>query len=248
MLWSAARYTHAVPWSPYQMPRSILLAYWDAELAGLITQSGGAVSSWKDAVGGYDMAQGTGSAQPLYGATSFNNRPGVSFDGINDCLLLSTGLTWLPSGSAGSEDWFLVDNQMLGSQATTGTFGAWGNGASTNSRRTNGIGVAGVFQARNLVGNGSVSQGSGSSVDGTGKHVIRAVTEPTQVWIEVDGIAEPPFAITAATTAGRIRMGADASSTATAFGKFVLNTRIITPLLTVAQANQLRSWLMARKA
>ena len=49
-------------WSPFALG-SDLFACWDAERSDLITHVGGAVSSWKDIVGGYDVVQAVGAAQ-----------------------------------------------------------------------------------------------------------------------------------------------------------------------------------------
>jgi hypothetical protein len=46
-------------WTPLKLGTS-LLAWWDAERTDLITQASGLVSSWKDAVGGYDAVQAAG--------------------------------------------------------------------------------------------------------------------------------------------------------------------------------------------
>jgi hypothetical protein len=65
----------------------------DAADASTITESGGAVSQWNDKSGnGYNVSQGTGSAQPTTGTITRNGRNVISFDGNDFLAIGSTNL------------------------------------------------------------------------------------------------------------------------------------------------------------
>jgi len=73
-------------------PAAIQTAAWyDAADSDTIAETGGAVSQWNDKSGnGYNVAQGTGSAQPTIGA--INGLNALQFDGIDD-LMVSTSFS-----------------------------------------------------------------------------------------------------------------------------------------------------------
>lgn len=232
-------------WSPWLLGSS-LLAWWDADNDGLITQVAGAVSSWTDAVGGQALTQGTGSAQPTYSATSFNGRSGVTFDGSTDYLEKTTGLSWLPSGANPSEDWYLVDEVALASDTTSRDFGSWGT-AANDSRRANGLGATTLWTARATTGTGAgTGSNTQSATNAFGRHVLRYAVTGTTQFVEVDGVSSTPTAMVPGTVVARLRMGSAASSAASAFGSFVIAARIITTTLTSTQADLLRAYLTRR--
>ncbi|HTM77999.1 MAG TPA: hypothetical protein VL133_10260, partial [Devosia sp.] len=72
-----------ISWSPLALGAS-LLAWWDASQG--VSLSGSQVTAWADRKSGYSVAQGTGAARPLWSATSFGGKPGLTFDGIDDLL------------------------------------------------------------------------------------------------------------------------------------------------------------------
>lgn len=241
ILMTAAQSGGTAPWTPLSLGAS-LLAWWDAERSDLITQSGGAVSSWKDIVGGYDLAQSIGSARPTYGATSFNSRPGITPDGVDDCLELSTGLTWLPAGATPSEDWYLVDQATPAATTGTNELGSWGSTVNGNSRRTFRFGGSGANTARSTVGGVSVTNNG----DFTGRHVVRQIVSATDHNVELDAVAATPGAVVSATIATRVRMFATPFAAATFFGKCITNSRLITAPLTAPQATLLYAYLNTR--
>lgn len=74
-------------WTPAQITTSVWL---DAADASTITIATG-VSSWADKSGnGANATEGTTANQPAYSATSFGGLPGITFDGINDTLSVTT--------------------------------------------------------------------------------------------------------------------------------------------------------------
>jgi hypothetical protein len=73
-------------------PALITTALWlDAADASTITQSSSLVSQWNDKSGnGRNATQSTSANRPTYSSTSFNGKPAISGDGINDVLLTAT--------------------------------------------------------------------------------------------------------------------------------------------------------------
>lgn len=52
-----------------------------------VTLNGSNVSSWADQSGnGHNAVQATAAKQPAYSASGLNSRPGITFDGSDDCL------------------------------------------------------------------------------------------------------------------------------------------------------------------
>lgn len=66
-------------------PLDLSPALWlDASDTSTITESGGAVSQWDDKSGnGYNLQQGTGTAQPATGTRTINSLNVIDFDGTN---------------------------------------------------------------------------------------------------------------------------------------------------------------------
>ena len=72
----------------------------DASDATTITLNGSTVSQWSDKSGnGRHLVQATASKQPAYSATTFNNRPGITFDGVDD-IFLSNQVTSISGADA----------------------------------------------------------------------------------------------------------------------------------------------------
>lgn len=75
-------------WTPALLSTALWL---DAADASTIIESGGAVSQWSDKSGNSRNAtQPTSANRPTYSSTSFNGKPAISGDGINDGLLTAT--------------------------------------------------------------------------------------------------------------------------------------------------------------
>ena len=71
-------------------PSMISTALWlDAADASTITQSSNLVSQWNDKSGNGRNASASSTARPTYSATSFNGKPGLTFDGNNDDMSFS---------------------------------------------------------------------------------------------------------------------------------------------------------------
>lgn len=93
---------------PLHLTPSVLKAWWAAD-----DLADGVIQNWPDRMTGLVMAQATSGQRPLKASTSFNSAyPGVTFDGIDDNLGVTT-LTALPTGSTPGEIWCIGTNTGL---------------------------------------------------------------------------------------------------------------------------------------
>ena len=233
-------------WTPLSLGAS-LIAWWDAEATGTVTESGGAVSDWATVKGGSTVSQATAGFKPVYSATSFNSRPGITFDGIDDYLTVEN-IDSLPSGALGCEMWAACDQTVLAAVATQRGIAVYG-GASTFLRR-------GIFRATDAVTNhfrtegGDGAAATGASEEGTvdfsGRHVVRGTFTPTTVTAVIDGVSATPAALVPGTGTTRTRIGSNTGNTPGGFFGGVINTVLVTGPLSDAQAIQMRKYLNAR--
>ena len=234
-------------WSPLDLGPS-LFAWWDAERADLITQSGGAVSSWKDVVSGYEAVQAIGASKPSYGATSFGGRPGITGDGVDDELTLAPVPAGIPTGSAPCELWAVVDQQALPADTTGRQVLTYGQFSATNRLLVRNV-SGGANRSALSVGNGSTGVGTtNTSVDFSGRHIMRAVISSSAIKLIVDGIggAGAGVPVVPATTTERLRLFASASPAATGFWQGALNTVLFTDLLSDGVVARLYANLLRR--
>ena len=232
-------------WSPLALGAS-LLGWWDAERSDLITQSGGLVSSWKDVVARYDAVQTTGSQKPVYSASSFNARPGLTFDGVDDFLGLES--VPFPTGGSKGEIWALASQSALPADTGTRIFASYGGTNTTGSRRLQRVVSGGVNRARFILGDGvgGAATGSNNAVDLSGAHVLRAIADASGANVEVDGTSGVPAAVIQNTGTTRTRIGSDTGATAGNFFSGVFAALIVTNVLTTTQSAQLLAYLKAR--
>lgn len=82
------------PWTPGRLRGDGLGLWLRADLG--LTLNGSAVTTWADQSGnGNDFTDGGSAARrPAYSATSFNSRPGITFDGSSDYLTHATNYTF----------------------------------------------------------------------------------------------------------------------------------------------------------
>lgn len=98
-------------------PANITTDFWlDAEDASTITLSSGVVSQWNDKSGnGKHATQPTAAERPTYSATSFFGKAGLTFDGVDDALIVQTSV--MQNNTAHGVYWIM---QRLGSGDTDG--------------------------------------------------------------------------------------------------------------------------------
>jgi hypothetical protein len=221
-----------------------LLGFWDAEDAATLTLSGGKVSAWADKIGAYTPAQATEANQPVYDATSLNGRPAVEFDGTAHHLTLAS--VPFPTGGTECEIWMLARNSRPGATTALNTFFAYGNTGTVGTARYLGrVGASGVNRNRAVGGDGSANfSANGTAVDTEGIHVFRGKFLADGVTGEVDGQVDGEAAGTlGGTSTTRLRIGANASTTAANFALIDVNKILVTRPLSDAKATRLRQWL-----
>jgi hypothetical protein len=89
--------TPAPPPAPSFSPLDLSPTLWvDASDTNTITESGGSVSQWDDkSTNGFDLTQGTGTAQPKTGTRTINGLNVLDFDGFNDDLEAADAADWV---------------------------------------------------------------------------------------------------------------------------------------------------------
>lgn len=229
--------------TPLTILGSLLVGWWDAGRSDLITHDGSnLVSSWKDVIGGYDLTQGTAGAKPVYSATSFGSRPGVTFDGADDYLRLASTPASFPVGNATSEIWLCGDQTIDKAVATS--VNAFTYGATTHSRAVRRT-VASADNRANVTASGA----SASNTNGVwfGRHYVRGIFVDGAINPHLDGVAGSNGAATLATTASSITMGANNSSTAGSFfGGVIDQVLVLNAAPTADQVTALNTYFAAR--
>jgi hypothetical protein len=222
-----------------------LLALWDAERTDRLNLAGANVSAWTDLVGGYAPAQAVSGSKPIWSATSFNGRPGVTFDGTDDELTL-TGSP-LPTGAAAGEIWMLCDQIATAADGLARCLFGYGGGTA-NARRIFRNIVTSANRAGVITGSGSAATTTNGSADFSGRHVVRAVIDGAVQVISLDEGAATSAAIVPATNTDRLRIGANVSASASQFGSACISLVAVTSLLTTDQASQFARYLKNRGA
>lgn len=231
-------------WAPSDLGVK-LLAFFDAEDPSQLTLSGSNVTTWTDPVSGAAPTQGTAGFKPVYSATSFNSRPGVTFDGTDDQLTLGSVPASFPVSAVPCEMWGLVDQQAAGADTTTRSILAYGNvNTSRNLARAS---VSSVNHARIGVGTGAAVTSATGTVTMDGVHVARGQVGATACSIETDGADNVGASAVPATATSRTRLGGNANSgTPAGFFNGTINAVLVTAPLTAGEATSLLDYLKAR--
>lgn len=237
----------AIGYDPISSLGSDLLGYWDASRPDTMTIAGGAVSSWRDLVAGYDAAQATGAAQPLWSASSFGGDPGLTFDGSDDCLTLTPSP--FPSGATPSEIWVLGSQDAV-PPGDTGTRvpAAYGDAAIT-ARTLHRIVSSGVNRFRGACGDGAAEVRTTAvlSVDFSGRHVVRAAFGASSTAAMIDNSLSSTAAVVPATASARMSIGSASTTLPAGFWLGQIAAVLVTKPLSTDKADALRDWLMARR-
>lgn len=214
--------------SPYE--------WWRASVLSSITKDAGtgAVSAHRSIITGLEATQGTGAAQPIWNATSFNGFPGITYDGVDDFLGFFGTISTIPVGANAGEEWWVVD-QLTAAAVTGSTYlGTIGGGSNNNVRASVRAVVSGTNRFRVVDSNITIP---GPTTVFFSRCIVRATYTGALSTTEINTVAGTPTAVTSAIAATTIRFGA--SQTATSFGNFVFKERIFLPPLTAAQATAL---------
>lgn len=239
--------TQGGAWSPAALGAS-LYALWDAERPDLVTESGGGVSSWKDAVGGYDAVQATSGKRPTYSLTGFNGRPVVTADGVDDMLEVATLPGSLPVGSAAGEIWSLVDQTALAADTTDRVIFSYGDTTLATGRRLARIVATGTNRAQGIIGDGvgSVSI-SNTTVNFSGRRVARLRIGASATQIDVDSAVGSSSAVVPNTGAVRARLFSNnGGAVGSSFFQGGLSLLAVTAPLSSSDAAQFAAFLNRR--
>lgn len=233
-------------WTPLALGSS-LFAWWDAERADLVTQSGSAVSSWRDIVGGNDAVQATGAAQPAYGAGSFGGRPGITFDGSDDRLRVAVVPAAIPTGTAAVWLWGLASQDVDGADGFIRDLVGYGDAAATaNTRRVSRIRNSNLNRSQALAGDGAVGCVSQElTVDLSGRHVLLGKIGSTATVIVVDGMSGTPVAAVPATNASNFTIGG--APNGGQFWRGAINSILVTAPLSAADEARVLTFLSLRR-
>lgn len=239
----------AAAYNPIAALGSSLLGYWDADsrywgTKGGITQSGGVVSAWTDAVAGDAAAQGTGSAQPAFNATGFSGGPCLTFDGIDDCLTMASQP--FTSGSTPIEIWGLISQDAPTTDATTRFHISMGDN-NANYVRAGRTVTASINRMFSQISGVSLGNLVGTTQDYSGHHVMRLIAGSSAQSQSSDGVTDGASAVTPSTGPTRTRIGAFSNTSASNFHWGAIVAILVTQPLTAPQAAGLATFLAARK-
>lgn len=231
--------TSARHWSPLDLGPA-LLDLWDAENPASIALSGSAVASWSSLRHGYAASQAQPAARPLFAPDSFNGRPGISFDGIDDELTF-TGPNILPLGNTPGEIWLLADQQHTPAETGTRIAVAYGGATTADRRGISRLTSAGSNRASGTVGNGAsiAAVNAPSAVEYLGPHVVRLIVGDLESQAHIDGLAGIPAPVTPATVFQRLRFAATSSTAPAAYFKGVFSMVAFTSILSAQQSAQM---------
>jgi hypothetical protein len=196
-------------WTPFRLGAS-LIAWWDAERTDLITQSGGLVSSWKDAVSAHNLVQSSGSVKPAFSATSFNGRPGLTFDGTDDAIAMASLPAAFPTGANPSWLWGVVEQNRPDADTLNGDILQYGSSSTTAlTRRILRARSSAVSSLAASTGDGTTTTSTLSSPTFNGRHVVVGKVSATDVTARMDATSGTPAAKVSNTTASQaLRVGA----------------------------------------
>lgn len=214
---------------------------WDAEETAKLTLASAAVSAWASSKNSYPASQAASNAKPTYGATSFNGRPGVTFDGVDDVLVYA-GVGSFPINAVGSELWVLADQIALVSDTSDRAPFNYGASSAATTRTIRRRVLSGVNRAAATI---SASPASNDTVDFSGRHVLRMIINPDSVRMDVDGVAGTQLTFTPTTGAVRTVIGSGQAGSVLFFQGVVAYAAVTDPLNTT-QAAQMLAYLKAR--
>lgn len=245
-----------VRWTPLDLG-SALIAWWDAEaLSSISFGTGSAVASWTDVKNSIVVSQATGGSRPTYGASAFGRqqRPGLTFDALDDYLIRTPAPAEIPTGAGVYEVWSAYNQSALVADATVRTLFGIGNGTTVQARAASRLlGTAGgsdptLSRWRVQAGDGSTSFTTtpATSPDLSGPGVVRAVYTGTAIRGSVNGRNTNDVAVVPNTPNTRFVIGGSAGTTPTAPLQGSINSLLITGLLSGLQAILLNNYLKGR--
>ena len=227
-------------------PSMIQTALWlDANDSSTVAQSGGLVSQWNDKSGNRRNATASSTARPTYGATSFNSRPGLTFDGAAN-VLRADALATIAQGNDSPFSTVAVFNAASGS--TFRNIAGFGSSAGTEyfhtyqidnnnnlvqSRRT----TNSPLIQKNITGSSGISSNIivGFTFSGTTGFIYKNGTEDATGDLDLDTFGSSP---------NQFAIGALPRDTVSGFLAFTLAELVITTgVLSTTNRQKLEGYL-----
>lgn len=232
------------PWSPWMLPRSLLRGFVDFENTSRITNTAGRVAAITDCIAGSSWAEVSSSGPSLITST-VTGRQVASFNGTANYLQIATVPAAFPL--SGAMEWWVIGTQDVADADGTTRYALCAGGASNNwiglGRRSNG----GKSQILGVTNNTNAPGPSVSTLNYSGRHVVRSVWDGTNQIVSGDGIVGNTFAVSASGNNTRIRLGASATTTANSFWQGEISAVLqISGNLSAQDANNLFIWSRIR--
>lgn len=231
--------------TPLEIMGANLVAWWNADEAGSITTTGAGVSSWLDEIGSYDLAQATDDDRPVWSASSFNGRGGVTFDGTSDFLKIGSTPAALPIGSDTSEIWAICDQERLAADTGAGDLFNYGATSATGARRLRRV-VSGGVNAVQISANGTSN--TNTAVDFSGRHYLRGAFVNGAQHPDIDGNIGGDGAVVLSSTGAQVTMGASVAATGFFYDGIVHQVFILDATPDAGQLAALNAYCAARTA
>jgi hypothetical protein len=203
-------------WTPYELRPA---AWWSA-----LDLANGAVANWADRISGLSLAA---SSAPTRSSTSFNNDPGVTFDGTDD-YFEGTDLALLPT--AATAGWIVAVGKIgvTGADASAHAIVSYGGAAGRRSINRIQASSNGRMQITDATTNlNDTGQNINSDGDpNAGYFIVTGQFSPLGTWTGyLNGTAFNPASATGgtlATATDRIRIGSTSAVAAAQFANMVL--------------------------
>jgi hypothetical protein len=211
--------------APASLP---VVAWWNAS-----DLSDGVVASWAPTIGGPTPVQATEAAKPIRSSTSFNGKPGVTFDGSDDFMRVDA-TTNLPTSSTPGTIW-MAYIFTSGNNSVLFRYGGTTTGVRSIGRGTTATG-------------GTITDGTSNGTFGmspaASANIVAGFFDATiyQAYsLGFGGLAATGATLNTSTT--RTTIGANNAATAAAFVACVIRHVMVTTAMTTAQRYALEGWL-----
>lgn len=230
-------------WSPLDLGSS-LLAWWNADLADLISLSGSNVTAWTDCKAGITVSQAVDASRPTYSATGFNGLPAVSGNGTSSYLEALAPA--FPTGATPSEFRAVAQQNVAGATTGVRTLVSMGS-TNANVRSLGRTSTSSINRAFARVGTGSTITATQTVTDLSSRHAMRAVFGATETYVSADGTAGTPVAAIPTTLNTRFRLFSYSNATPTEFWSGPARDVFVTTALTTEQQALLDAYQLARR-
>lgn len=232
----------SAPFTPASLGND-LYEWWDAENATSVPQTPGAVTTWTSLGSGLAPTQATGSKRPIWSATAFNSRPGITFDGSDDGLSIDA-VGNLPTGANPCWVWWLGSQDAAAADATTRYATTYGNTSSTSVRALRRASTGVINEPSALV---NATARTLTTPEFFGKNLLLLKVSGTQIFLDVNGIVDTGQALVPTTLTLRTTIATSANTSGNFF-QGVMNSIIVTNVLSAQNEANMYTYLNARSA